>query len=171
MTPNITNQTQQSRVTHKVILHAIRRKLLTLEMVILKKILSNRTIPVVVPKMNPGIDQRIAPILVAPQTLLTPATKEVVADAASGGAWVNRTPRKPIRTGVDGSTPGNIRNSVSAENSLSRFLIGIFATSPTCGLNSGLQVSNKQHYSCPVLVGKTQKLDAIVDGKLPSDLN
>ena len=30
MTPNIMNQTQQPLVTHKVILHAIRRQLLTI---------------------------------------------------------------------------------------------------------------------------------------------
>ena len=43
--------------------------------------------------MNPVIDQGIAPISLAPQTLLAPVTKEVVADVASGGAWINRTPR------------------------------------------------------------------------------
>ena len=99
------NQTQQSQVAHKVILHAIHRQLLTLStgmeqlltlaMEILKKyILSNRIISVVVPTMNPRIGQSIAPIVVAPQTLLTPAAKEVIADAASGGAWVNRNLRQ-----------------------------------------------------------------------------
>ena len=72
---------------------------------ILKKILINRTIPVVVPTMNLRIDKRIAPLVVAPQTLLIPATKEVVVDAALGGAWINSTPRQVSRTGVDGSTP------------------------------------------------------------------
>ena len=51
-----------------------------------QKLLSNRTIPVVVPTMNPRIYQRIAPIVVAPYMLLTNATKKVVADAALGGA-------------------------------------------------------------------------------------
>ena len=32
-----------------------------------QKLLRNRTLPVVVPTMNPRIDQRIAPIIVAPQ--------------------------------------------------------------------------------------------------------
>ena len=50
------------------------------------KILSNQTIPVVVSEMNPRIDQRIVPIVLAPHTLLVTETKEVVADAASGGA-------------------------------------------------------------------------------------
>ena len=55
-----------------------------------RKLLSNRNIPVVVPTMNPRVDQSIMPILVAPQTLLTPAMKEVVTDLASGGVCVNR---------------------------------------------------------------------------------
>ena len=57
-------------------------------------ILGNQTILVVSPTMNPRIYQGIASILFLPQTLLTPATNEVVTDAASGGAWVNRTPRQ-----------------------------------------------------------------------------
>ena len=50
-----------------------------------QKLLRNWTLPVVVPAMNPIIDQEIALIIVAPQTLLMPATKEVVAEVASGG--------------------------------------------------------------------------------------
>ena len=53
-----------------------------------QKILSNRTIPVVVPTMNTSIYQRIVPIVVAPHTLLTSTMKEVVADAASGGTEI-----------------------------------------------------------------------------------
>ena len=56
-----------------------------------QKLLSNQTIPVVVPTMKPRIEQKIAPILVVPRTLLTPATKEAIVDAASGVVWVNRT--------------------------------------------------------------------------------
>ena len=73
-----------------------------------QKILSNRTIPGAVLKINPIIGQRLAPIVVVPQTLLTSATKEFVADAGSGVAWVSRTPRRVISTDVDGSTPGGI---------------------------------------------------------------
>ena len=78
--------------------------------------MSNRNFPVVVLTMNPRIYQSIALIILAPQTLLTPAMKEVVVDAASGSAWVNRTPQKVIWTGVGRSTPGNIHNSVSVKN-------------------------------------------------------
>ena len=42
------------------------------------KLLSNQTLPVVVLKMNPRIDNRILPIGGAYQTLLMPVTKEAV---------------------------------------------------------------------------------------------
>ena len=58
-----------------------------------QNILSNRTLPVVVPTMYPVIDYRIVHIVGASQTLSTPATKEVIVDASSGNAWVNRNPR------------------------------------------------------------------------------
>ena len=43
------------------------------------------------PGMNLEIDQGIEKIVLEPQTLLVPATKEVITDAASGGTGVNRT--------------------------------------------------------------------------------
>ena len=51
-----------------------------------QKLLSNRTLPVVVLTIDPRIDNRIATIGGAYQTILTPATKEVVVDAACGSA-------------------------------------------------------------------------------------
>ena len=51
-------------------------------------LLSNQTIPVVLLTMNPRIDQRITPIVVAAHTLFTPVTKEVVAHTPLGGAWL-----------------------------------------------------------------------------------
>ena len=89
----------------------------------------------------------------------------------SGGAWVNRTPRQVRRTGVDGSTPGGICNSVIVVEIPSPFLIGIVATSPPCDLDASQQVANKRQSTSPVLSGNTQKLDAIVDGNLPDDIN
>ena len=58
-----------------------------------QQLLSNRTNHVVVLMMNPKIEQMIAPIVLAPQMLLAPKTKEVVVDAALGSTWFNRTPR------------------------------------------------------------------------------
>ena len=80
--------------------------------------------------MNLRIEQRIAPIILVPQRLLTPTMKEVVTDTASGGAWGKRIMRKVSWTGVYGSTPGDIRNAVSVENTPFPVLIGIVSTSP-----------------------------------------
>ena len=81
--------------------------------------------------MNLRIDDMIAPTGGAHQTLLTPATKEAVADTASGGVWVNRNMRQVIRTVVNRITPGTIGNSVSSEPAPYQFLIGIVTTPPT----------------------------------------
>ena len=121
--------------------------------------------------MNPRIDQRIAPIALAPQTLLMHTTEEVVMDAASGGAWVNRNLRQVCRMGVDGSTSGNIGHAVSVVEAPSPFLIGIFSTSPPCGLNRIKQVENKRQYNSTDLAENTRKMNAVIDGKLPNDLN
>ena len=86
--------------------------------------------------MNLGVDQGTAPIVLAPHTLLAPATKKVVLDTALGGAWVNSTTQQVIRKGVDGITPGEIRHTVSIVEPPSPVLIRIVATSPTCFLNA-----------------------------------
>ena len=100
-----------------------------------------------------------------------PDMKEVVADTACGSACINRNLRRVIRTGVNGSTLVGVCNSVSVEHSPSPVLIGIFATSPPCGLSGRLKVAKKRRPTSPGLGGNTQKLDAVVDGKLPNDLD
>ena len=124
--------------------------------------LSKRTILVVNPMMNQRIEQRIGPIFVAPQMLLTPEMKEVVADAASRGAWVNRNPRQVRRTGVVGSTLGGMAHVVSVKHDPYPVLIGV--ASPPCGLNGSLQVANKQKSTSPAVVRNTPKLGAVFDG-------
>ena len=136
-----------------------------------QKLLSNRTIPAVVPTMNPRIYQNITPILLTPQTLLTPATKEVIADTASGGAWDNRTTWQVRRTGVNRITPGNICNAVIVKNDPSLVLIGIVVTFPPCVLDAILKVANKEQSTSPTLVGKTQKLDVVYDGNFPDNMD
>ena len=81
-----------------------------------QNILNNRTLPIVAPTMSPRVDPRIVLIVAAPQTLLTPEMKEVVADPACVGAWVNRNSRRLSRTGINGITPGEIFNAVSVKN-------------------------------------------------------
>ena len=108
--------------------------------------------------MKPSIDQRTSPVVLNPQTLLTPAKKEVVVDTALGGTWVNMNPRQVIQTGVYGSTLGNIHNAIRVKHNTSSVLIGIVGTSPTCGLNGSLYVVNKQHASSRGLVRKNPKI-------------
>ena len=83
------------------------------------------------PLTNPGI----AEIVLTLQIIMTPARKEILTDAASVGTWTYRTPRRVIRTGIDGSTPGNIGNSIVIVEKFSPDLIGIIGTAPPYGLN------------------------------------
>ena len=66
--------------------------------------------------MNPEIDQGIAPIILAPQLLLTSETKEIVADAASDGAWVNKTPRQVSKSGVNRRSQASVVMMLSLLN-------------------------------------------------------
>ena len=133
--------------------------------------MSNRTLPIVFPTMNPRIYNKIAPIGGASQKILMPATREVVTDTVSGGVCVRRTPQQGRRTGVNGSTPGYIGHAVSVEHALSPFLILIVGPFSPNGINMSLQVANKWQSTSPALVGNTQKLDAVVDRKFPDDLD
>ena len=92
--------------------------------------------------MNLGIDQGIASIILALRTILMPNTKEVITDAVSGSACIIRTPYQGSRKGFYGSTPGNIRNTVSAVEPPSSVLIVIVGNSPPCGLNVIQDVEN-----------------------------
>ena len=100
-----------------------------------------------------------------------PVMKEVVADAVSGGTWVNRNPQQVSSTGINGSTPGDIRYSISIVEPPSPVLIGIVSTYSPCGLNMSQNVENKRQSTSPALVGNTQKLDAVIDVKLPDNLD
>ena len=95
--------------------------------------------------------------------LLTPATKEIVEDAASGGAWTSRTHRQVSRTGIDGTTPGNIRNSVSVVEPTSQVIIGIVGMFLPCGLKVIHKVANKRQSTSPGLVVQTQKMPDDID--------
>ena len=131
--------------------------------------LSCRTITALPPTTNPGIDQWIAPIILAPQTLLTPVTREVIADAASGSVWINRTLRQVIMIRANVITPGYICNAIGIVETSSPVLVGIVGPSPSCGLNVIQEVGNKQQSTSPGLVRQSQKLDAVVDGRLSDD--
>ena len=136
-----------------------------------QKLLSNRTIPVLPLPMNPSIDQGIAPIILSPQTLLTSARKEVIVDAALCSAWVHWTQWQVSSMGVDGSTPGYILNVVIIVELSFPVLIGIVVTSPPWVINVSQDFGNKWRSTSPGLVGQSQKFYAVVDRKLPNNLN
>ena len=98
-------------------------------------------------------------------------TKEIIVEAASGGAWTSRTPRILSRTGIDGSAPGNISKAIGIVETSSPVLIGIIGTAPPCGINLCHEVGDKWQSTFPGLVRKSQKLDVVVDGKLPNNLD
>ena len=122
------------------------------------KLLSNCTLPVVVSTMNPRIDDRIAPIGGASQTLSTPATKEVSVHAVCGGEWVNRTLRQVSRTGVDRSTPCDTGLDVWSKPDPSPVMIGIPTISPACGLSIRFQFGEKLQSSSPDEVRNAKKI-------------
>ena len=159
-------RTHRTQVTHKAILQAILKQLLTLATKTLKK-MSYWTIPVLPPPKNPGI----AVIRLTPMTLLRPTTKGIVMDMASGGAWTSGTPRKVSRTDVYGSTPGGMNNSISIVENSSPDLIIIIGTDPPCGLNLSQEVGDIRQSNSPGLVRKSQKLDAVIDGKFPDNID
>ena len=121
-----------------------------------QKILSNRTLPIVVPTMNPRIDNKISPIGGASQTLLTLKTKEVAADTVLFGAWFNQTPRQVSPSEADGITPGKIGHSVRSKPAPSPVLIVSVTASPICGLSRSLHAANKRQSTSPAVVRNVQ---------------
>ena len=104
------------------------------------------------PLTNPGIDQGIAVIILMSQKLLKPATKEIVVDTASGGAWIHRTLRQGTRTGVNVITPGNIGNAIGIVEISSPVLVGIIGTAPPCDLKLRQEVGDIRQSTSPGLV-------------------
>ena len=119
--------------------------------------------------MDPRIDGRIAMIVGVSHTISTPATKEVLADAARGSARVNQTLRHVRQTGRDGSTPCDTCMSISSKPDPSPVLIGGYNISPDCSISGSFQVGKKQQSNSPDKVRNAQKLDTAVDRKLRDD--
>ena len=127
--------------------------------------MSCRDIPLLTPLTNPGI----AEIVLTLQIIMTPARKEILTDAASVGTWTYRTPRRVIRTGIDGSTPGDIGNSIVIVEKFSPDLIGIIGTTPPYGLNLIQEVGDIRKSTSPDSVRQYQKLDSTVDRKFSNN--
>ena len=85
--------------------------------------------------------------------------------------WVNRTLQKVSRTGVNGSTPGDIFNSVRVVEHPSSLLIGIVPTSPPYGLNASHQIANRRQSASPSLFGQTQNWRLSLTKNLTNDIN
>ena len=77
------------------------------------KLLSNRTLLIVITTMDTRIDNRVATCGGTPHMLAAPTTKEVITDVSRISAWFTRTPRHVIRTGRYNSTQGNTCIAVS----------------------------------------------------------
>ena len=164
------NQTQRLRVTHKAILHVIRKQLLTLSTENLNKDYwgtgTSLSFP---PPMNPVIDQWIVSIKLTTHTLLTPATKEIIADTALVITWMSINLWWVSRNGVDRSTTGDSGNVIGIVETSSPDLIWIIGTASTCGINLSQEVGNIRKSTSPDLVRQCLKLDATVDRKFSNN--
>ena len=137
-----------------------------------QRLLSNRTlpiVPVVVPDMDPRIDNRITTMGGASNTILTHATKEVVADVTRGSVRVNRNPRHVSQTGRDNTIPCDTGLAVSYKPVPPSVLIGIPTIYPACETSGRSQVGKKRQSTSPDEVRNAQKLDTTVDRKFPND--
>ena len=103
-----------------------------------QKLLSNRTLLVVIINMDFRIDGRIATSGGTPHTLATPATKEFIMEVACNSARFNHTPRHVRWTGRDGSNPGDTCIDLSSTRDNFPVIIGKPTVSPYCGLSEGL---------------------------------
>ena len=92
--------------------------------------------------MDPRIDDSIATCGGTPHTLVTPTTKDFITDVARISARVLRTPRHVIRTGRDGTNPGDCDIAVRSPRYISPVIIGGITVSPTSGHSGSLQVFN-----------------------------
>ena len=119
--------------------------------------------------MNPNIDDMIAPIGGASKTISDPETKEVVADAARGGVWVNWNPGQGNRTVRDGRTPCDTGLTVRSKPAPSTVLIGTTTIYPDCSISGSVQVGKKRQSTPQNKVGNTQKLDTVFDRNFPDD--
>ena len=72
-----------------------------------QKILSNRTLPIITTAIDPQIDNRVAISGASLHKLAMAHTMEVIMDAARSSAQILWTPRIIIRTGWDGTAPGD----------------------------------------------------------------
>ena len=134
-----------------------------------KKLLSNRTLPIITTMMDPRIDDMIDTCRGTPHKIATNLKKEFITDVTCSSVRVLQTPRNVSRTCRDRNTPGNTPYSVRSPQANSPFLIGVIGVSPTIGHSGILQVLNKRQSTVSDEIEDTQKLDTSVDIKLTND--
>ena len=110
------------------------------------------------------------PVILAAQMLMTLAVKKIFVDATPGNAWTNRTPRKIIRMGVDGTIPGNIGHSCGiSETSSPSLILIIVTTAPPCVLNMSPDIDKIRQSATPDF-RKYNKLDTSIDRQFTNNL-
>ena len=112
----------------------------------------------------------VNPLVLVPPTLITPAVKKIFAEKMSGNAWTNRTPWQVSRTGVNGTTLGNIGNAYVIRKTSSPDLLAIIgATSPSCDLSMSKEIENIRQSTSPDL-RQSNKLDTSINWQFTNNL-
>ena len=110
------------------------------------------------------------PILLAPQTLMTPVAKKIFADATLGSVWTNRIPRQVISMGVNRTTPWNIDNACGISENSSPDLIGIIGdTDLPCGLNVIQEIGDIRRSISPYFI-KSNNLDTFINQQFTNNI-
>ena len=134
-----------------------------------QKLLIDRTLLIIIKKIDPRSLDRAATCVGTPHDLTTPTTKGVILDAVRSSARVLRNPCCVSRTSRDGTTPrdGDVMASPPRDNG--PVLIGGTTVYPECGTMGGLEILNKHGSTSYVEIRDTQKLDTSIDGNLAED--
>ena len=134
-----------------------------------QKILSNRTLPIIITLIDLRIDDRFAICGPSLYKLATPQTTEVIMYTERSSAWVLQTPRRVSWTGRDSNTPGHC--GISARPPRANFLVlsGCLGFSPASGHSGILYVFNKRQSTVPDQIRDTQTFDTSVDRNLADD--
>ena len=77
-----------------------------------QKLLSNRTLSIIITMIDPRIDDRFATSGASTLKLATPQTTEVIMEKSRSNAQILRNPRHVSQTVRDGTTPGECNVSV-----------------------------------------------------------
>ena len=89
-----------------------------------QKLLINRTIPTIIPPIDPWITDGVAAVRGTTHAHQTPTLKVIVPDAARSGALFLQTPGDVSRMGRDGTTPRDGNTSIRSSRLNSPVLIG-----------------------------------------------